>query len=254
MSKQTLVLIIILSLFTAALIALAVSKSSYTTQVPPPNSSAAPTINPHLPDTSLMFGELEIVFASQSATVAPQVINATQSGTKREPTNEYLIPITINTGENLVTTVQLELGFDPKILTNININPADFFENPAILIHQIDLKNGRISYALAASQSNRVKRDNHVRRGATGTFEVPSDATLGGKKGEGIVATITFQSLALDVKTAPPDETKSVSSATVSGAQAPKQTSIIFLPKTFVVAQGLGESALKSTNSAKLTY
>lgn len=45
--------------------------------------------------------------------------------------------------------VQLELGFDPNFLNTPAIFPGNYFENPVVLLEKIDLKNGRISYALS---------------------------------------------------------------------------------------------------------
>lgn len=53
--------------------------------------------------------------------------------------------------------------------------------------------------------------------------------TQSGRQGIGIVATLTFQAKTL----------------------TPKPTSISFLPKTLVTAEGVGQSVLKSTNSAQ---
>lgn len=50
-----------------------------------------------------------------------------------------------NTSVNLI---QLEMGFDPTALFNVDIFPGDYFINPQIVLYKIDIKNGRISYAL----------------------------------------------------------------------------------------------------------
>ena len=63
----------------------------------------------------------------------------------------YSLPITITTGKNKVTAVQLELQYDPKVLTNVVVAPGLFFKNPVVLLNQIDVKTGRISYAFGIS-------------------------------------------------------------------------------------------------------
>lgn len=78
------------------------------------------------------------------------------------------IPINIATGKNKVTAVQLELQYDPQVLTNVSITPGSFFKNPVILLNQIDAKTGRISYALGIN---------------------PTDQ---GVVGQGVVANISF--------------------------------------------------------------
>lgn len=76
----------------------------------------------------------------------------------------------IDTGENNVTAVQMEIAFDPKAITITKIAPGDFFDNPNVLLNDIDTKNGIISYAIALPP------------------------TAAAKKGSGVVATIEFTS------------------------------------------------------------
>lgn len=60
----------------------------------------------------------------------------------------YLLDVNINTEIDKVTAVQLELSFDPKAITIVDINPGPFFKNPAQLLKRINPKDGSISYAL----------------------------------------------------------------------------------------------------------
>ena len=60
----------------------------------------------------------------------------------------YEVDINIDTDKNEITGVQLELTFDPSKLTKVNIVPGDFLLGPAVLIKDIDTKNGRITFAL----------------------------------------------------------------------------------------------------------
>ena len=199
MSKPTLILIIILFLSTVGLLILALNKSLYKpTQIiqpPTPSIISLPTSNvavaesdSAVAETALLFGSLEI---------------ASTSGKPKT----YSLPILINTGTNKVTAVQLELSFDPNILTNVNITPSTFFKNPNVVINKINTDTGKISYALAATQPE------------------------GSKQGEDTLVTLTFEARILSVSSA-----------------------ITFLPRTFVTAEGLDSSALKSTNSAELKF
>src|SRR5579864_178263 len=56
--------------------------------------------------------------------------------------------VTINSNSNIVNAVQLELQFDPKVISNITIAQGPFFPKPVQLFKNIDYKLGRISYAL----------------------------------------------------------------------------------------------------------
>lgn len=144
MSNRTLVLIIALIAITVGLLWMALKNSP----VPPP-AATQPTVVPVLPQTSILFGSLSTAFSTASA-------------------KTYSLPIKIATGNNKTTGVQLELSYDPKVLTNVSVNAGSFFVNPFILINRVDEKNGRISYAIGIS---------------------PQDS---GKTGNGIVATLNF--------------------------------------------------------------
>ncbi|MBI2442295.1 MAG: hypothetical protein HYV40_00110 [Candidatus Levybacteria bacterium] len=80
------------------------------------------------------------------------------------------VQVLIDTHENTITGVQLELSYDPKALTNVVITPGAFFQNPLIIPqwNKVDQATGRISHAQVLT---------------------PAQA---GVQGKGIVATITF--------------------------------------------------------------
>jgi hypothetical protein len=79
------------------------------------------------------------------------------------------VDIKIDTGNNKVTGVQLEIAYDPDILTNVDIKPGAFFENPITLLEEINREDGRISFAFGVTPG------------------------LGGVYGAGNVATLTFR-------------------------------------------------------------
>lgn len=147
MSNRTLVLIIALIAITVGLLWMALKNSP----VPPP-AATQPTVMPVLPQTSISFGELSTALSTTSARV-------------------YSLPINISTVNNKVTVAQVELSYDPKILTNVSINAGTFFANPFILINQVSEKDGRVSYSIGIN---------------------PQDAA---KQGNGLLATLTFQTI-----------------------------------------------------------
>ena len=107
--------------------------------------------------------------------------------------------VLIYTNGNRASAVQLELSYNPKDISNVDVKPGTFLKNPVELFKKIDTDNGRISYALGAGIGEK------------------------GVSGSGVVAAISFTKL----KT--------------SG-----MTSISFLPKSLVSAQGIAKSVLKS--------
>jgi len=130
MSKRTLFLIFALSIITFVLLMMAL----YQPQAP--KTIQTVTVKEPVAQTILSFGNPSI---------------ATSSLPLSQPADlNYSLPIEIATFKNKVTAVQLELQYDPKILTNVAVVPGSFFVNPETLLNQIDVKTGRISYAFGA--------------------------------------------------------------------------------------------------------
>lgn len=183
MSKRTLFLIFALFIITVVLLAITLYK---------PSSQPSPIIiAPKEPveQTVLSFGNLSSVISTSSSAL------------------KYSLPIDIATGNNKVTAVQLEMQYDPEILTNVSITPGVFFANPNALLNQIDIKTGRITYAFGIGLTEQ------------------------GVLGIGTVATLNFSVI----------------------AGAPQQTSILFLPKTLVTAEGISGSVKKQANNIQIT-
>ncbi len=184
MSKRTIFLIIGLFIITSILILLAVYPI---TQKPNVSTGPVPTVTP-VAQTVLVFAPPVALVSTSSAV----------------PT--YSMDVNLLSGRNRVNAVQLELSYDPKVLTNVDVKPGAFFTNPIVLLKNVDETAGRISYALALSP------------------------VTGGKIGTGTIAVLTFSS------------------------NAPGQkTSIKFLSKTQVTAQGIRASVLKSTIDTTFT-
>ena len=179
MSKRTLFLIFALFIIVSVLLVIALYK--------PSNPKPVQTViipKESIEQTVLSFGE--------PVATSSSISNLT-----------YTLAINIETGNNKPTAVQLELQFDPKVLTNVSITPGVFFKNPIVLLNQIDAKTGRISYAFGISPAQQEIKTTEV------------------------VATLTFD--------------------TQSGT--PQQTTILFLPKTLVTAEGIAQSVLKKTSN-----
>ena len=123
MSKRTLFLIFALSIITFALLMIALYQPQATKTI------QTVTVKEPVAQTILSFGNPSIATSSSVSTL------------------NYSLPISISTGKNKVTAVQLELQYDPVILTNVAVVPGSFFTNPVTLLNQIDVKTGRISYA-----------------------------------------------------------------------------------------------------------
>lgn len=143
MSKRTLFLIFALFLITFVLLMMALYKpqSSKTAQI-------VPTPVESITQTTLSFGKLTV---------------ATSSSTLRQPAyRNYSLPIEISTGKNKVTTVQLELMYDTRLLTNVAITPGSFFTKPNVLLDKIDVETGRVSYALSIGPTGQASTGKSV--------------------------------------------------------------------------------------------
>lgn len=61
------------------------------------------------------------------------------------------VSIQLNSQGKYPTGAQLELAYDPTILTGITLDPGTLFADPDILLNNINERIGRISYALSLS-------------------------------------------------------------------------------------------------------
>lgn len=148
---KTLLLIIVLALITAGLVVLALMP-----QKPTPEPLPVTNITPNPIQTTLTISSTPVAGSTPSA---------------------YTTDVIVNTGQNNITSVQLELSYDPKVLANVDIEPGSFFTNPVIALKTIDKINGRIAYAIS-----------------------PADGV--GVLGQGILAKISFKTLKKNVSTA----------------------------------------------------
>lgn len=109
-------------------------------------------------------------FAHTSLAISEDIRSSSVSG-------KYEADVTIDTDKDKVNGVQIELSYNPKTLTNVDIKPGSFFTDPTVLIKTIDTKNGVIRYALAIK---------------------PNEEML---KGMGTVATISFSKVGISETT-----------------------------------------------------
>lgn len=149
MSKRTIALIVGLSLITILLLTIAVNpKKEQRTPTLPPVTTPSQTVQP-----------------TQEAATTRMFLSPNQVVTS---TTTNSVDVMVESDENSLTAVQLELQYDPKAISSITVKPGTFFDNPVVLLNTVDKTTGRVSYALGI---------------------LPSQTT---KKGSGTVATISF--------------------------------------------------------------
>lgn len=189
MPRKTTILIIVLVIVTAGLVYLAVQseqlrQQQVTTQLSPTPAIVAPYASLYFDPATLDLGQAQE--ASNSS-----------------------VDIILNTNNQDVSGAQIELSYNPNILTNVAIEPVIdgsgiFSQNSVVLINSVDPSQGRISLAI----------------GINGNEEEVS--------GTGKVATLTFSAI-------PSDQLQG--------------TEITFLPKSSVTTYSSIESILKDTTS-----
>lgn len=121
---------------------------------------------------------VEIVPTSPPASVADTSLSLSPNPVQLS-SGQSSVDVLIDSGKNNVTAVQLEIAYDPKILTNVTVKSAAFLPSPVQLLNRNDENNGRISFAVGlAPMQDPVTGTGTV---ATITFEknpsAPASAT-----------------------------------------------------------------------------
>ncbi len=119
------------------------------------------SINSRKSPTTPGSGEIKKDFANSSLIFSDEIRQSTSSGI-------YEMDIIIDSGDNKITGVQIELDFDPEILTEFDLTAGDFLSEPQLILKEIDNENGRASFVLGIK---------------------PEQKSVSGK---GIIATVSF--------------------------------------------------------------
>lgn len=101
-------------------------------------------------------------FAHTSLSISEEIRESTVSGV-------FEVDVNIDTNDDLVTGVQLELEYDPEALTKVDVVNGDFLENPNILIKEINENEKRITFVAGKK---------------------PEQSSV---SGEGVIAVISFE-------------------------------------------------------------
>lgn len=101
-------------------------------------------------------------------TTNPSLISSSLSFAK----NSGSVDVHLDSGADAVSGVQLVIAYNPKALTNVQINPGTFFEYYTVLRNIVDTDNGIMYLTLAVDTSSQAQ-----------------------KKGSGTIATISYQSV-----------------------------------------------------------
>lgn len=147
MPRKTLILIIGLIIVTIILFIIALRTGDRQTSI---QTMQTPTIQPS-----------PTPVAHTILTLSPNPVNVSS-------TKQGAVDVMIDTSDNKVTAIQLELMYDPLVVSNVKVVPGRLLPNAVVLIDKNDIKTGRITYAFGIQ---------------------PNQPTV---SGQGEVATITF--------------------------------------------------------------
>lgn len=140
MSKRTFLLILGLLAITVVLVLIAIS---------PKKTEITSTVN----DIPNKIQEIKSIDNAQTTlSFSPNPLTATTSPSS--------LDVLIDTGNNETTGVQLELGYDPKIIEIIDIKPASFYPGALVLYKKIDTANKKVLLTLGVSSSANAKKGN----------------------------------------------------------------------------------------------
>lgn len=207
MSKKTIGLIVILLILTIVLVFVALS----TKQSPPPTQQTTPKPSATVSPTP--------VAGHTVLSISPTSVAASRSGA---PTT---LNVTIDTNGDSVRAVQLEIAYDPKVLTGVTIKPGSFFTTADVLpVGGVDQKTGRITFAVTTANL----RDS---QSGKGTVAVLSFYPAAGTQVVSTPITLLDKSLVTSPGMGAQSVLKTTSGATVTLVSQP-------------------QSALPSTNSA----
>lgn len=152
MPRKTLALVFGLVLVTIILFVIALRSNTSTT---PQNTEPSPTLEVQVSPS---------VPANTTLTLSPNPVSV-------QPGKQGSVEVNIDSTNNEVTAVQLEIAYDPNFITNVQVKPGPLFETPVLLINKNNVKEGRYTYAFGIMPNRPVVQ------------------------GIGVVATITFTAL-----------------------------------------------------------
>ena len=98
--------------------------------------------------------EVSTVPKSKKSTVTTPLPNAqtklffSPNFLKLSAQSPYEVAIMINTGENTISQAQVEIQYDPKVVTVIAVRPGEFVRNTLPLVNKNDARRGRIEFAV----------------------------------------------------------------------------------------------------------
>jgi hypothetical protein len=111
------------------------------------------------PATSLT-GGIPTPIPGQGTGMTPIVEKTAVLHLEQQPNNT--INVVVDSGKGAISAVQLQLSYDPQVLSNVTIHKGGFFVNPIELQNATDSTAGILNYAIAISPTSAPQQGNGV--------------------------------------------------------------------------------------------
>ena len=166
MPRKTLALISGLVIVTVVLFVIALNSGKKPT-TPPASQDQQPVtqVTPETPAHSVL-----------TLSPNPVTVAAGKTGT---------VDVNIDPSDNQVTAVQLELAYDPNVISNVKVTPGPLFQNAVVLIDKNNVKEGRMTYAFGIQPN----RDTVTTVGSVATITFTAKNVPGQKSQLGLLPT-----------------------------------------------------------------
>lgn len=135
--RNTVILIVLLLTITVILLTLALYNFNLLRQ--PPTGRAVKSTSPS--------------YARAVLNILPPQSTVSSTGLKT-----YMATVRINTpatGVDRLSAAQIDLSYDPKILSNVDIKAGPLIDKPVVLLKKIDTKKGIINFDLAPNPTEK---------------------------------------------------------------------------------------------------
>lgn len=100
--------------------------------------------------------QTDVAQQPQPTVPANSVLSLSPNPLTVAPGTQGSVEVTIDPSDNAVTAVQLEIGYDPNVLSNVQVTAGPLFPNPVILIDKNDAQAGRYTYAVGITPSSQT--------------------------------------------------------------------------------------------------
>lgn len=148
MPKQTLALIVGLVLITFILFVIALKTST-----PTPQSAEKTQVANNMTGTANQDSSTQAMSDGEEQDAKQTVLNILPNPVSISSGQKGSVNVNIDTSDNKVTGVQLEIAYDPNFISGIDVNPGGIFSNWNVLQKVNKVAEGRYTFMLGMTPS-----------------------------------------------------------------------------------------------------